>query len=74
MTSVITAAAPPRAAGGQRMTPTLALGDLAAITRRNLLHIVRTPQLLGERLPSQQRRSLTQPRESPGSGDDLLPA
>ena len=28
------------------MTPALALGDIAAITRRNLLHIVRTPQLL----------------------------
>ncbi len=46
MTATITAAAPPRAAGFPRMTPALALGDIAAITRRNLLHIVRTPQLL----------------------------
>ena len=34
------------AAGDPGMTPALALGDIAAITRRNLLHIVRTPQLL----------------------------
>jgi ABC transporter DrrB family efflux protein len=46
MTATITAAAPPRAAAGPRMTPALALGDIAAITWRNLLHIVRSPQLL----------------------------
>jgi ABC transporter DrrB family efflux protein len=45
MTATTTAPALPRAAG-PRMTPALALGDIAAITRRNLLHIVRTPQLL----------------------------
>ena len=46
MTALTTAAAPPRAAAGPRMTPALALGDIAAITWRNLLHIVRSPQLL----------------------------
>jgi hypothetical protein len=43
MTATITAPAPARAAGSPRMTPALALGDIAAITRRNLLHIVRIP-------------------------------
>jgi ABC transporter DrrB family efflux protein len=46
MTATTTAPAPPRVAGGPSMTPALALGDIAAITRRNLLHIVRSPQLL----------------------------
>ena len=46
MTATTTAPAPPRAAGSPSMTPALALGDIAAITRRNLLHIVRSPQLL----------------------------
>ena len=46
MTAITTAPAPPRAAGSPSMTPALALGDIAAITRRNLLHIVRSPQLL----------------------------
>ena len=39
-------AAPTRDTSRTRMRPVLALGDVAAITRRNLLHVVRTPQLL----------------------------
>jgi ABC transporter DrrB family efflux protein len=35
-----------RPAVGSSMTPTIALGDIAAITKRNLLRILRTPQLL----------------------------
>ena len=31
---------------GPSMTPVIALGDIAAVTRRNLLRILRTPQLL----------------------------
>jgi ABC-2 type transport system permease protein len=46
MTATTTAAAPPRAAAVARMTPEQAFGDIVAITRRNLLHIVRSPQLL----------------------------
>jgi ABC transporter DrrB family efflux protein len=45
-TATAAAPAPPRDAGGPRMTPALALGDIAAVTRRNLLHTLRSPQLL----------------------------
>jgi ABC-2 type transport system permease protein/oleandomycin transport system permease protein len=45
-TATAVAPAPPRDAGGPRMTPALALGDIAAVTRRNLLHTLRSPQLL----------------------------
>ena len=41
-TATTTAPAPPRDAGGPRMTPALALGDIAAVTRRNLLHTLRS--------------------------------
>src|SRR5216684_740272 len=45
-TATAIAPPPPRDAGGPRMTPALALGDIAAVTRRNLLHTLRNPQLL----------------------------
>lgn len=42
----VTAAGLPDHHVGRPLTPILAIGDALAITRRNLLHIVRTPQLL----------------------------
>ncbi len=41
-----TVAVPRRPAVGPPMTPAVAFGDIAAITKRNLLRIMRTPQLL----------------------------
>ncbi len=45
-TATAVAPAPPGDAGGPRMTPALALGDIAAVTWRNLLHTLRSPQLI----------------------------
>lgn len=39
-------AAPPPIQGARPMTPLVALGDIIAVTRRNVLHLWRVPQLL----------------------------